>query len=591
MLLQNVTSRRTPIFLGTLLVVVYAYYFYSRPVFISTSKLFPRPPLKEGQFDWSSREEKYPVTSLKALPTGSAGKIPKIQQKFREETPKDRATRLECRDAVEKAFNRSWTGYKEHAWLKDELLPVSGGSRNNFGSWAATLVDSLDTLWIMGKKDEFEHAVVALGEIDFTKTEQKEINVFKTTTHHLGGLLSAYDLSNGKYPILLEKALEVGDMLYASFDTPNRLPVVRWDWAKTLDDSGQEAAAGALIAELGSLSLEFTRLSQLTGDPKFYDAIQRIYDIFEKSQAKTRLPGMWPVVVNTREANFTVDSGFTLGAMSDSMYEYLPKQYLLLGGLSSQTRNMYQSFIKTAKETLFFQPATPTEADILMSGSVRVTSAEKGEYELDPQMQQLSCFLGGMVAIASKIFSAPDDLTTAKKLVDGCIWAHKNFAAGIMPEIFHVSACVEEAGCIWDTSEWKAGVMDINQGVSNANFEAKVDELKLPRGVTSISDRRYMLRPETIESIFILYRITGNPALLDSAWDMFHAIEEATKTDYGNAAVDDITSNPPKKADNMESFWTGQTLKYFYLMFSEPNLVSLDNWVFNTAAHPLKRPN
>lgn len=355
MLLQNVTSRRTPIFLGTLLVVIYAYYFYSRPVFISTSKLFPRPPLKEGQFDWSSREEKYPVTSLKALPTGSAGKIPKIQQKFREETPKDRATRLECRNAVEKAFNRSWTGYKEHAWLKDELLPVSGGSQNNFGSWAATLVDSLDTLWIMGKKDEFEHAVVALGEIDFTKTEQKEINVFKTTTHHLGGLLSAYDLSNGKYPILLEKALEVGDMLYASFDTPNRLPVVRWDWAKydfpsqhfraksnpsdrTLDDSGQEAAAGALIAELGSLSLEFTRLSQLTGDPKFYDAIQRIYDIFEKSQAKTRLPGMWPVVVNTREANFTVDSGFTLGAMSDSMYEYLPKvRLLLLGAAQNRT--------------------------------------------------------------------------------------------------------------------------------------------------------------------------------------------------------------------------------------------------------------
>ncbi|KAH8687658.1 glycosyl hydrolase family 47 protein [Tricladium varicosporioides] len=591
MLLQNVMSRRTPIFLGILLVVIYAYYFYSRPVFISTSKLFPRPPLKEGQFDWSSREENYPVTSMKALPTGSAGKIPRIQQKFRKETPKDSATRLECRSAVEKAFNRSWTGYKEHAWLKDELLPVSGGSRNNFGSWAATLVDTLGTLWIMGMKTEFEHAVVALGEIDFTKTEQKEINVFKTATHHLGGLLSAYDLSDGKYPTLLEKALEVGDMLYASFDTPNRLPVVRWDWAKALDGSGQEAAAGALIAELGSLSLEFTRLSQLTGDPKFFDAIQRIYDVFEKSQADTRLPGMWPVVVNTREANFTVDSGFTLGAMSDSMYEYLPKQYLLLGGLSSQTRNMYQSFIKTAKEILFFQPATPTEADILMSGSVRVTSAEKGEYELDPQMQQLSCFLGGMVAIASKIFSTPDDLTTAKKLVDGCIWAHKNFAAGIMPEIFHVSACVEETACVWDTSEWKAGVIDINQGVTNANFKAKVDELKLPRGVTSISDRRYMLRPETIESIFILYRITGNPSLLDSAWDLFHAIEEATKTEYGNAAVDDITSTPPKKADNMESFWTGQTLKYFYLMFSEPDLVSLDNWVFNTAAHPLKRPN
>jgi len=39
----------------------------------------------------------------------------------------------------------------------------------------------------------------------------------------------------------------------------------------------------------------------------------------------------------------------------------------------------------------------------------------------------------------------------------------------------------------------------------------------------------------------------------------------------------------------MESFWLGETLKYFYLIFAEPDLVSLDEWVFNTEAHPFKR--
>ena len=59
-------------------------------------------------------------------------------------------------------------------------------------------------------------------------TEADIINVFETTIRYLGGFLGAYDLSDGKYPILLEKAKELGEVLYNSFDTPNRLPITRW---------------------------------------------------------------------------------------------------------------------------------------------------------------------------------------------------------------------------------------------------------------------------------------------------------------------------------------------------------------------------
>ena len=87
----------------------------------------------------------------------------------------------------------------------------------------------------------------------------------------------------------------------------------------------QSAPSNALSADIGSLSLEFTRLSQLSGDPKYYDAIQRIMNAFEESQNTTRLPGMWPVSLNARKLDFTNDRVFTLGAMADSLYEYFPK--------------------------------------------------------------------------------------------------------------------------------------------------------------------------------------------------------------------------------------------------------------------------
>jgi mannosyl-oligosaccharide alpha-1,2-mannosidase len=86
-------------------------------------------------------------------------------------------------------------------------------------------------------------------------------------------------------------------------------------------------------------------------------------------------------------------------------------------------------------------------------------------------------------------------------------------------------------------------------------------------------------RPEAIESVFILYRITGDKAYQDIAWEMFESIENATKTHIANSAVDDVTQVTPAKADRMESFWLAETLKYFYLVFSEPDLISLDDYV------------
>lgn len=76
-----------------------------------------------------------------------------------------------------------------------------------------------------------------------------------------------------------------------------------------------------------------------------------------------------------------------------------------------------------------------------------------------------------------------------------------------------------------------------------------------------------------------MYRITGDKKLQNAAWRMFQNIVRLTTTKYANAAISDVRNREPRKLDYMESFWFAETLKYFYLIFSEPDLVSLDEYV------------
>jgi mannosyl-oligosaccharide alpha-1,2-mannosidase len=96
-------------------------------------------------------------------------------------------------------------------------------------------------------------------------------------------------------------------------------------------------------------------------------------------------------------------------------------------------------------------------------------------------------------------------------------------------------------------------------------------------------------RPEAIESVWYMYRITGDPSWQAKGWRMFEAVISATSAKYGHSAISDVTSPTAFLTDEMESFWLAETLKYFYLLFSTPDTISLDEWVLNTEAHPFKR--
>lgn len=583
-------------------------------------------PSDNGRFDWSEVPQRYPVSALVPLPASDSQRIPTIQHVFEEESVVERSERLEKLQAVKSNFTHAWNGYKTKAWLRDEVKPLSGQPHDPFGGWAATLVDSLgeyptgqctppdilfltssDTLWIMELYDDFSNAVEAIEKIDFSTCALEEINVFETTIRYLGGFLSAYDLSGGKYPSLLKRATDLGEMLYHAFDTPNRMPITRWNFSAAAIGTPQEADETILIVELGSLTLEFTRLSQLTGDMRFYDAIQRIMDLFDAQQAQTKLPGMWPIAANAKTQTLTEHTTFTIGGMADSTYEYLPKQHLLLGGGTDQYQRLYDGALQAMKQHIFYRPMTRDGENIRIPGRVN-SDGKTPASELIPEAeaQHLSCFAGGMVGVGAKVFESEEDLTLAKQLVEGCLWGYEVMPQGIMPEIVHAVPCADQKIVLgisrngMPPSTWHMKGMKVLTRKSPIIVSYReLRKSMIPdtfcgqfcaKSCMSLYDKLTSSRPEAIESIFILYRITGESSLRDRAWNMFNTIIKHSITDIAHAGLDDCTKDNPPKQDRMESFWLAETLKYFYLIFSGPDVVSLDEYVFNTEAHPLRRP-
>ena len=523
------------------------------------------PPLLENKpvIHWSRTPEHFPVPteSLIPLPSGNPKKVPAIQYAFKKESEEAKADRQQKLDKIREAFKHTWKGYREKAWLHDELRPVSGAFRDPFCQWAATLVDTLDTLWIMGLEQDFKEAVDAINQLDFTTSPRKDIPVFETTIRYLGGLLAAYDVSGGKYDVLLKKAVELGDVLMGAFDTPNRLPIMYYYWRPTFATNPHRAGTRVVMAEIGSLSVEFTRLAQITKENRYYDAVARITNEFDTWQNSTKIPGLWPRSVDASgcrkpdvsdplwfsqtdeepildtsgdtpatestdgaadkkqtpeeqnqsteeqrakaaaESNkqqhrkrelaesgdglatsepmlsTTVESDkidcepqgltsppgatweiFTLGGQADSTFEYLPKQYMLLGGLVPQYQHMYEMAADAANEYLIYRPMIPDDRNVLIAGSVEATdnkAVDKAKrFALTPEHTHLTCFTGGMFGIGAKIFDRKDDLGIAAKLTDGCVWAYEATETGIMPEDMTLIPCDDRASCAWNETRW-----------------------------------------------------------------------------------------------------------------------------------------
>ncbi|KAL6834812.1 glycoside hydrolase family 47 protein [Trichoderma camerunense] len=553
-------------------VALVAFFFFVALFLWSGFDVVPRSPTVgrfkyvPSSYNWAKAKVYHPVKDMKMLPQGTPVTFPKVQLKNHSENQD--ATSSTRKQAVKNAFIKSWEAYKAHAWGKDQLQPLSGGGKDTFSGWMAQVVDALDTLWIMDLKEDFYLAVKEVAMIDWATTHDNNvINLFEVTIRYLGGLLAAYDLS--QEPVLRAKAIELGDALYATFDTPNRLPSHWLDYSKakngeqTADDSMSGAAGGTLC-------MEFTRLSQITGDPKYYDATERIKQFYYRFQNESSLPGLWPVTMNFRDEQL-IETRYTIGAGADSMYEYLVKMPVLLGGLDPQYPEMAIKALDTARDYLLYRPMTPKDENILMAGNALV---DHGNVERIYEMQHLTCFAGGMYAMAGKLFKRDDYVDLGSRLSSGCVWAYDSFASGIMPEAADLVGCKKLDGpCPYDET-----------------FLPLSNDPRLPPGFVNVKAKHYLLRPEAIESVFYMYRITGDQVWRDTAWRLWENIVRETEVDLAFAIVEDVTVSKGTNGDVMETFWLAETLKYFYLIFDDEGVIDLDEWVFNTEAHPFKRP-
>jgi mannosyl-oligosaccharide alpha-1,2-mannosidase len=446
----------------------------------------------------------------------------------------------------------------------------------------------------MGMKAEFDEAVAAAEAIDFTPHGVEAsvrgvygVSVRDASAGFLGGLLSAYDLSGDMR--LLRKAVEVGDMLYKVFDTPNRMPNRLWYPDRAIRGEKQVASKNLEVEALGGLSLEFTRLSMLTGDAKWFDAVQRVMDELAAQQDSGRLPGLWPWILDLQEMVFEKDHTYAVPTMAGS----LAKTAALLGGQPPVYQTMYEKAMDRATQQSLFVPMTPTNEDILMAGQVWAGSYHN---QVSTTVEYSSCALGGSMALGSKLFGRGRDLDMAKRLVDGCIWTCKAWSHGVMPLAASMVTCPRTPSCPWSEEAWKEEVVRGTKGdrmigdpVRSGPVEAIIDAEGLPQGFKPPTRGRYYLRHEAIESVFVLYRTTGQPYLLESAWDMFTAINSTWSDRLTGSRKYDRTRRAPQTGDLLDPTWIGAALKYFYLIFGDPGVASLDDFVFNTDGHLFRR--
>ncbi|CAG8648842.1 2851_t:CDS:1, partial [Paraglomus occultum] len=194
---------------------------------------------------------------------------------------------LERQQQVRKAFQHAWSAYVRDAWGCDEYHPISRrGSNLTTQGIGFTIVDSLDTLFLMNLTDEFRRARNWVAkELDFDI--DGEVNLFETTIRVFGGLLSAYNLSGDME--FLSKAVDLADRLLGAFLSPTAIPYASVNLRRKSGVEAHFASGASSTSEVTTLQLEFKYLSHLTGDEKYW---KKVEETIFKIDSLERLDGL-----------------------------------------------------------------------------------------------------------------------------------------------------------------------------------------------------------------------------------------------------------------------------------------------------------
>ncbi|XP_024908095.1 mannosyl-oligosaccharide 1,2-alpha-mannosidase IB isoform X2 [Pteropus alecto] len=375
------------------------------------------------------------------------------------------------REKIKEMMKYAWDNYRLYGWGHNELRPIAkkGHSTNIFGSsqMGATIVDALDTLYIMGLHDEFRDGQKWIEDnLDFSVNS--EVSVFEVNIRFIGGLLAAYYLSEEE--IFKIKAVQLAEKLLPAFNTPTGIPWAmvnlksgvgrNWGWA---------SAGSSILAEFGTLHMEFVHLSYLTGDPIYYKKVMHIRKLLQKMD---RPNGLYPNYLNPRTGRWG-QYHTSVGGLGDSFYEYLLKAWLMSDKTDHEARRMYDDAIEAIEKHLIKKSR---------GGLTFIGEWKNGH--LEKKMGHLACFAGGMFALGAdgSRDKAGHYLELGAEIARTCHESYDRTALKLGPESFKFDGAVEAVA--------------VRQ-----------------------AEKYYILRPEVIETYWYLWRFTHDPRYRQWGWE------------------------------------------------------------------------
>lgn len=461
------------------------------------------------------------------------------------------------------------------------------------GGMGWIIVDALDTLILMNLTTQLTHAREWVStSLDYEKDH--DVNTFETTIRMLGGLLSAHYLSTefphyapialkeGEEDLFQEKAADLADRLLGAYESQSGIPYASIN-LKTGEGIRSHADGGASsTAEATSLQLEMKYIAKLTGEVHYWERAEKIMKVVDDLEPED---GLVPIFINPDRGIFQ-GHNIRLGSRGDSYYEYLIKQYLQTSKQEPVYKEMWEETLYGMRKHL-----------ITYSSSANLTVLGERPNglggDLSPKIDHLVCFLPGTIALGAtegktlaEARQSPswgkkqeDDMELARELMKTCWGMYKVTATGLAPEITYFK--VDEPPRMWESWADKVTSPAELDDSNEANWKSDYD--------IKVADRHNLQRPETVESLFYMWRITGEVKYREWGWEMFQAFVKYTLVEDGSGftSINDVTNLSPPARDNMESFWLAETLKYLYLLFGPDDVLPLTDMVLNTEAHPL----
>jgi mannosidase alpha-like ER degradation enhancer 2 len=435
--------------------------------------------------------------------------------------------RRELREEARRLFSFAWDNYNEHAFPADVLQPISCKGKEEWGGIALTLVDTLDTLALMGNASEFERGVrYCVEQLSFDV--DSTVSLFETNIRALGGLLAAHafasdgslGLLSGRYPDdyrgkhgagLLPLALDLGRRLLPALDTPSGIPYGSINLRRGVDRAETPVVCAAAV---GTLVMEFGALSRWSGEARFEAAAKRAAVALWKLRSEHDLVGEH---VNLRTGVWTqADAG--VGRGIDSFYEYMLKGHMLLGDIEYLAifHDAYHAALRHLKQG-------PWYVDVHLA-TAQMTW---------PLYNSLQSFWPGLQMLLGELELGVETLRAFHTL-----WRE----LGFHPEGFNLAAMQVQPG--------QTGY------AARSHFTYDLGEFYL--GLRALS-HRYPLRPEHVESLFWAHRTTHADEWLHAGRDVLRSLERL-KLPCGLASVADVSSGTLE--DKMESFFLSETAKH-----------------------------